>query len=110
MVEILNYKYVFHVPLYKLKNNELITINQEIIDELLNLFISNDYNLYITKIKGFYNKNIFDEIIITIFTNSNDELLIKLFKSWFIKNNNSLEQDSFAYEINNKMYIEKLSN
>ena len=110
MIE-LKEKFVFHVPLHKYINNELITINQKVIDELFCLFEENGYeNAYITKVKGYYKSRAFDELLITIFTSETSKKPMPhvIFKKWFVENNNILEQESLAYEYNNELFIEKL--
>ena len=107
----LNDKYVFHLPLYKFVNDELITIDFNIISDLMDSFSENGYeNAYVMKVKGYYKSRAFDELLITIFTSSevNNLKPDSIFKEWFIKNNNILEQDAFAYEFNGEMFIFKL--
>ena len=93
MIE-LDTKCVFHIPLYKFIDDELILIDiDEILDDLIGQFSENGYDsLYMTKVKGVYNKES-PEII---------------FKKWFMENNNLLEQEAFAYEWNNSLFIEEI--
>ena len=110
----LNRKYVFHIPTYKYIDNELVEIAiDDAVDELIGQFSANGYeSLYLSKVKGYYKSRCFDEIIITLFVST--EFLEKhtfpesIFKEWFKKNNDLLEQEAFSYEINNSMRIEKL--
>ena len=62
----LDKKYVFHIPLCKYVNNDLIPIAIEnIIDELIKQLNENGYDsLYMTKVKGYYKSRCFDEILI----------------------------------------------
>lgn len=108
MIE-LNTKYVFHIPLYKLIDGDLILIDiEEILEELFDRFSKNGFDsLYITKVKGYYNFRTFDELLINIFTSSDGSPEI-IFKKWFLENNNILEQEAFAYELNNSMFIEEI--
>ena len=112
MIE-LTEKYTFHIPLYKSINNKLVPIDiDEILKCLIEEFDKNGYDsLYIENVKGYYNLETFDEILINIFTSKE---MIKthnspdaIFKQWFNDNNDILEQLALGYEYNNKMYIEK---
>lgn len=110
----LDKKYVFHIPLCKYVNNDLIPITIEnIIDELIKQFNENGYDsLYITKVKGYYKSRCFDEILITIFVSTafitNHDSPEAIFKKWFKANNNILEQEAYAYECNNTMNINEM--
>ncbi|MDO5849752.1 MAG: hypothetical protein Q4P14_00930 [Methanobacteriaceae archaeon] len=103
-------KYIFHLPLYKYANEELIAIDSSIISNLMDLFNEKGYeNAYVMKVKGYYKSRSFDELLITIFTSSTDNIKPdSIFKDWFIENNDILEQDSFAYEYNDEMFIFEL--
>lgn len=115
MIE-LNQKYVFHIPLYKYENNELVHIDiDDALDELLDQFEENGYDtLYISEVKGLYKSHLFDEILMTIFLSTerlakdNQEFPDRIFKKWFKKNNDILGQEAYAYEQNNKMFVGKL--
>ena len=113
MIE-LDKKYVFHIPLYKYVNNDLIPIPIEnIIEELIKQFNKNGYDsLYITKVKGYYKSRCFDEILITLFVSTafikNHNSPEAIFKKWFKVNNNILEQEAYAYEYNNTMNIHEI--
>ena len=110
----LDKKYVFHIPLCKYVNNDLIPIAIEnIIDELIKQLNENGYDsLYMTKVKGYYKSRCFDEILITLFVSTrfltNHYLPEAIFKKWFKANNNILEQEAYTYECNNKMNIEEI--
>lgn len=106
----LDNKYVFHIPCYKHNSNhELVLIDRgDIIDSFINYLKDNGYDsLYMNKVKSYYNKRYFDEIIITLFT-TDDDKAEKLFIKWFKENNDILEQEALAYEHNNNMIIESL--
>ena len=117
MIE-LNKKYVFHIPLYKYddNNDELIAIDMTgIFDELIDEFEENGYDsLYMTDVNSLYKSRFFSEILISIFVSTERlakddvEFPDRIFKKWFKKNNDILEQEGYAYEYNNKMFIEKL--
>ena len=102
---ILDKKYVLHIPLSKYENDELVSIDiDSILDELIaNL---NQNSFYITKVESYYKNRQYDELLITIFTDGNDAIE-DIFKNWFLKNNNILKQEEYAYEINNNLIIEK---
>lgn len=111
----LDEKYVFHIPLSKYTGEELICIKMDgLIDELIDDFTENSYeNLYMIKAKGFYKSRSYKEILITIFTSPNEKTghlsPDEIFKDWFKRNNHILEQEEYAYELNNTLFIEKLS-
>lgn len=106
----LDKKYVFHIPVYKFLKMGLIPIEyEEILDVLIDWFNQEGYDsLYITEVKGFYKSREFDELLITIFTSSYDDLPQHIFEYWFIENNDVLGQEAFAYECNNSMFVEKI--
>ena len=113
MVE-LDKKYVFHIPLYKYTDNELIAIDiDNIIGTLIVHLNENGYDsAYMTDVKGYYKSRCFDEVLITLFVSTeflaNHKHPEAIFKEWFIKNNDLLAQEAFAYECDNRMHIEKL--
>lgn len=102
----LDKKYVFHIPLYKFKDEELIKLS---IDNLLDDLIDDlgVDSLYITKAKSYYKSRCFDELLLTLFV-SCDENPEEIFKNWFRKNNHILGQEAFAYECQNQMHIFRL--
>lgn len=106
----LNHKYVLHIPLYKFKDEKLILIEiDEIIDDLILQLNENGYDSFYTqKVKSHYKSRSFDELIITIFTSYSHKQVETIFSEWFEKNNNILEQESFAYEHNNSLFIKKI--
>lgn len=108
----LDEKYVLHLPIHKFENEKITTINiNNALDDLINLLNINQYHsFYINKVNGHYKTRSFDEILITIFTSSQEEKIKpgELFIKWFKNNNNLLKQESVAYEYNNNMYIEEM--
>lgn len=110
MIE-LDQKFVLHLPVHKFENERVTAINiNKVLDNLINILNENNYHsFYITKVNGHYKTRSFDEILITIFTSSNDNRKKpdKIFKEWFQDNNDILRQESYAYEYNNIMYIEE---
>lgn len=109
MIE-LNRRYVFHIPVYKYLKIGLVPIGyEELLDVLIDQFNQNGYDsLYITEVKGYYKSREFDELLITVFTSSNDDFPEFLFKSWFMENNDVLGQETFAYECNDSIFIEEI--
>ena len=111
MIE-LNDKYVFHIPLYTHDKNGLIELDiDDVLDKLIqNLGLNGYDSFYMTKAKGFYKSRCFDELLITVFASQNDNQKSPddIFKTWFIGNNDLLNQESFAYEYNDKLVIENL--
>lgn len=105
----LDEKYVFHIPLFKYANGELVSINIcDLVEDLISKFGENGFeNLYIVKSKGFYKSRSYDELLITIYTTSNNSP-DQIFKRWFKENNDILQQEALAYENNNRMFIENL--
>lgn len=107
----LNVRYVFHIPCYKRENNKLQQIDTSLIDNLIKQLDDEGYDsLYMTKVRGYYKSRSFDEVLLTIFCSEDSDNIQpdKIFKNWFKNNNHLLKQESFAYEHNNKMVIEKL--
>lgn len=105
----LDKKYVFHIPLYKYENNDLILLD---IDDILNDLIvelgENDFNsLYISKVESYYKTRYFDELLLTLFVES-EEFPDEIFKSGFRRNNDVLQQEEFAFECRNRLFVEKL--
>ncbi|WP_295723686.1 hypothetical protein [uncultured Methanobrevibacter sp.] len=106
-------KYVLHIPESKFIDNELIPLKtDDLIKDLIEKLNINGYeNLYLSKIKGYYKGRSFDETVITIFIDrkrKKSTLPDEIFIEWFKKNNHTLKQESFAYEVDNSLYIEKL--
>ena len=107
----LKQKYVFHIPCYKRKNNQIEKIDTKLVDKLIKTL--NEYgfdSLYITKVTGYYKSRSFDEILITLFTEAEIETREPdhIFKTWYTTNHEQLKQESYAYEKNNTMIIEKV--
>lgn len=102
----LDKKYVFHVPLYKFEDGELVELPIDgLLDELIRSLDQN--SLYVTKVKSHYKSRCFDELLLTLFVEfgKNPEVI---FIEWFRKNNHILKQESLAYECGNSMHIHKL--
>ena len=107
----LDKRYVFHIPSFKFVNCTLVPISiEDSINQIIDELAKNGYDsLYITHAKGYYRTRCFDEILITLFTSDENKKLPEvIFKEWFLKNNNILKQEAFAYEINNEMFIEEI--
>ena len=102
---VLDKKCVFHVPLFKFEDGNLMRIDCDVIRDLVDRLDS--HSLYITKVKSHYRNRSYDELLFTLFTSS-DEHPEEIFKCWFKKNNDVLCQESFAFELDGKMYIERL--
>ena len=96
-------KYVLHVPLCKFADGKLISVE---IDEVLPELTGQLENFYITKAQSHYKSRSFEEILITVF--ACDDKIEEIFKKWFIKNNNILGQEAFAYERGNELIIEEV--
>ncbi len=105
-------KYVFHIPMHKFENERVTRINMEkVIDDLIRILNESGYDsFYSTKVTGHYKDRSFDEVLITVFSSSssNRHSPDVLFSKWFKDNNGELRQEAFAYEYNNRVYIEKL--
>ena len=108
MIE-LDKKYVFHIPLCRYGDGELREIDIDgVLDELIGLFNENGFDsLYVTKVKGHYRSRCFDELLLTLFSSS-DENPEGIFIDWFERNNDVLGQEAFGWECGNRMYISRL--
>ena len=110
----LDKKYVFHIPLSKYVNGDVIPIETEaIIDDLIEDFNRKGYeNLYLVKAKGYYKSRSYDEVLITIFTSKSSKdghaAPDEIFRNWFERNGNVLRQEALAYECNGKLFIENI--
>ena len=99
----LDKKYVFHIPLYKFEDDELIKLEiDDVLDDLMALLKSD--SLYITKVRSFYKSRCFDELLVSLFV-SGSEKPEEIFKEWFRTNNDILGQESFSYECCDRMFI-----
>ena len=115
MIE-LDEKYVFHIPKCKYEDGELVAVELEaILDDLFCRFKRNGYeSAYMSDVKSWYKQRYFDELLITVFTCScnvsNDDSMTPsdIFGKWFRKNNDVLGQEAFAFEWDNRLFIEKL--
>ena len=103
----LDCRYVLHIPLSRWENDSLIALDVDILDELINLWNFKDSTVSISPVVSYYKSCRFNEVILTIFARSN-ERPHEIFKKWFQDHNDVLGQEAFAYEIGNKMIIEKL--
>ncbi|MBR0270694.1 MAG: hypothetical protein IJQ68_01695 [Methanobrevibacter sp.] len=105
----LNKKYVFHIPQYKFENDKLIAIDTEkLIEEFISTLNENGYtSTYLSDVKSYYKNKSYTETLITLFTTQENEPE-KLFRQFFHKNNSILKQEAFAYECEDKMFIEDL--
>lgn len=102
-------KYVFHIPIFKYINGELVEIGIDgVLDDLIGLFAEQGFDsLYITNVKSIYKSRIFDELTLTLFS-SGDDFPEAIFMEWFKDYNDVLCQEEFSYECNNRMFIERL--
>ena len=100
---VLDKKYVFHIPLFKFEEGKLIELEiEDTLEDLIDSFGSQ--GLYVSMVKSHYGKRIYDELLVTLFTSSDDNPE-EVFKRWFMANNCILRQEAFAYELDGKMYI-----
>lgn len=105
----LDKKYVFHIPKYKIWKLKINSCphrryNKEFITKLN----ENGYtSAYLTEAKSYYKNRTYDEILITLFTSSKNNPE-KIFRKFFTENNSILKQEAFAYECDNRMFIEEL--
>ena len=109
MIE-LDKRYVFHIPLSKCCEGELVRLDlRDVLDELITHFHQHGFDsLYMSEVKSFYKSREYEELLITLFT-SCDDFPEVIFKDWFGKSNSVLGQEAFAYECNGKMYIQECS-
>lgn len=107
MIE-LTEKYIFHIPLHKYADGELVLIEiDDLLDELISDLSENGFeNFYLTKAKAHYKSRCFDELLITVFTSSDSPA--EIFEKWFRDNNGILGQEAFGYEYGNSMIIHEL--
>lgn len=108
---VLSNKIVLHIPEKAWINEELIDIPvKKSIKSLMKML--SDYDFYSQRIKSHYKNKKYPETIITIFCNDGaDDIIggtddiINIFIKWFKDNNDILKQESYAYELNNSLYI-----
>ena len=105
----LDCRYVLHIPLSRWENDTLIALDvDDMLGELVNLLEDEGFDsFYLTKVASYYKSRRFDEVTLTIFATSGDAPH-EIFKRWFLDHNDVLGQEAFAYEIENRMVIEKL--
>ena len=96
-------RYVLHIPLCRFADGKLISID---IDEVLVELTGQLDSFYITMAQSHYKSRDFEEILITVFTC--DGKIEETFKEWFIKTNNILGQEAFAYEKGCELIIEEV--
>lgn len=107
MIE-LDKKYIFHIPKYKFEDNKLTPIDTNLLNEFITKLNENGYSsAYLTDVKSYYKNRTYDEILITLFTSSKNNPE-KIFRKFFTENNSILKQEAFAYECDNRMFIEEL--
>lgn len=109
MIE-LDKKYVFHIPLHKYANGKLMEIDIDgVLDELIGRFNESGFDsLYITEVRSHYKSRHFDELLLTLFTSSEDNPE-EIFRKWFAHNNDVLGQEAFGWECANRLFIEDLN-
>lgn len=105
----LDSKYVFHIPLYKYEDNRLTPLEiDDILCELFDEFHKKGFEgMYVSKVKSRYKGRDYSELLVTLFT-TEDKSPEEIFERWFVKNNEMLKQDEFAYEKGNAMTIVRL--
>ncbi|MBE6494628.1 MAG: hypothetical protein E7Z84_08515 [Methanosphaera stadtmanae] len=112
MIE-LDEKYVLHIPSHKYEDGKLLNITTTShINDLMDKLNNEGYtSFYKTDVKGYYKTRCFDEILITIFTSKkeNKKSPKDIFRQWFKEHNSILKQESWAYEHNGTLFIEKLN-
>ena len=98
-------KYVFHIPLHKFEDGELVLLE---IDDLLDDLISqlDCEGMYFTRCKSVYKSRRYDELLLTVFASCDDNLE-DVFKGWFSQNNDVLGQEALAYECDGKLFVEE---
>lgn len=108
MIE-LKRKYVFHIPLCKFENDELVPIDiEDLLDDLIGEFYKNGFeSFYFTKAKAYYKSRCFNELLLTMFVDSDNPE--EIFSEWFRTHNDVLGQEAFAWEMGNSLFIEDLS-
>ena len=96
-------KVVLHIPLSRYENGELVSLEiGEIIDELVvDMGIE---SCYATEVKSYYKGRIYPELLITVF-GSQSESIIDTFRKWIVKHSETLGQESYAIELQNRLII-----
>ena len=96
-------RYVLHIPLSRFQKGSMVRLNIDSILEDLLCDLEGD-GLYMTRAEGRYRSRAYDELLITVF--SNTQRPGEAFRQWFLKNNDYLGQEAFAYELNNTLVVE----
>lgn len=106
----LDCRYVLHVPLSRWENDKIIPLDLDglIMELMSSLELEGFDSFYVTKVEGHYKSRKYDELLITIFAGGDDSPL-PIFRHWFAKNNDTLRQEAFSYEFNNRMIVENLN-
>jgi hypothetical protein len=104
-------KIVLHIPLFRWDGEKLIRIDNSGVTQAIKKHF-NDLGIkswYCTDATGYYNGRSFKQELLTVYCDKTTEpRFIQLFKHVFCKSNDVLQQESFAYEVNNCLYVEKL--
>lgn len=103
----LNTKIVLHIPEYFHDENGLIHIPVDILQQLYDQLQVAGYDFFISTVETYYHKRTYTTKLVTLYTD-NDNKPITIFKKWFKNNNNELNQESMAYEWNDKLIIEEI--
>ncbi len=105
----LNRRYVLHIPLYKNIGENLEKIEMdEILAELIERLDEKAHDsFYVTNVESHYKKRTFDEMLLTVFSDSED--IEEIFRRWFVENNHILCQEAYAFEHNSTLCIENLN-
>ena len=106
----LTHKLVFHIPEMAMVDGRITPVA---IDELLarlaeELQKVGVLSLYTINATGFYKGRSYPEKLVTLFWQSDTEPLQGLFRLWFQKHNDQLQQEAMAYEVDGVLYTENL--
>lgn len=106
----LDKKYVLHIPLAKMDEDKLVSLEiDDILSNLFDLLSKKGFDVfYVSKVQGHYAENVYDQLLVTVFTASENEDVGEIFRGWFIDNNDILGQMEFAYEFCGVLFVEKL--
>ncbi len=106
----LPHKLVFHIPELALVNDTITPVS---IDELLagladELQQAGVLSFYTINATGFYKGRSYPERLITLFWKDDPAPMQELFRRWFRENNDQLQQEAFAFELDGVLYTESL--